>query len=639
MDAAAYLKKQGWRGTGHSLDHTDRGIKKPLQISKKVDALGVGLNKYAAVSDQWWMRAYDQGLKDLGSGKETALATAQKHGVNRGGLYARFVKGGGVPGTIGQQSSVEESTAAMAGALNSNAQGDRSRDKQPLTQASSHESYNFNDAPERTQAAAHQGRETAAQVRLRRRRERDQRAKDDLKRKLKRAGFNQDAIERPKAELDHVRHRVKGFVDEAMRMGVIPPRRSGKPVRTRAIPPTEKDMSAVLELAKLPAWKAHKNPKSEKIEREKIIRELKRAVIRYLETVTPNNEELEAAKGAEDRLKAENRAAREMRREKLRQEKEGRLEAKKESRARKRAAMRATLEQSRQSEAPARQADGFKESADEVNPGADAIDDPTSRIGIYPTSGEKRARKFQAEAIEQGVSVAEIQKQHEAKSARRSQEKQMELYRKNAAKKGLSLAEYMEQKRAKKEEEEARAAADEGAETATKKSKRAKPTVSDSEDVQQGNDLGFVVDTTGDASIMTDPNAPVPLDPSLWKDKVVKDLPRNVRKARRDWMALRRADRKGTTSTKTQKKLKGTNKVEAREAFVKEILRLSRDANRKGELAASVTVNGIQNVPVLKVEKTPGGLGKAEVARARTLARKMIKLDKKERSEKRRGRK
>jgi len=102
MDASGYLKKHGWQGSGHSLDGHGRGLKKPLLVSKKVDVLGVGLNKHAAVSDQWWLRAYDQGLATLGTGKESALAQAQKHGVNRGGLYGRFVKGEGVPGTLGQ---------------------------------------------------------------------------------------------------------------------------------------------------------------------------------------------------------------------------------------------------------------------------------------------------------------------------------------------------------------------------------------------------------------------------------------------------------------------------------------------------------------------------------------------------------
>ncbi|KAK0919667.1 hypothetical protein LTR91_012209 [Friedmanniomyces endolithicus] len=101
MDANDYLRKEGWLGDGHPLDHTGKGIKKPLLVSKKVDVLGVSLNKHAAVSDQWWLRAYDQGLKDFGTGKENLLGQVQKHGVARGGLYGRFVRGDAVPGTIG----------------------------------------------------------------------------------------------------------------------------------------------------------------------------------------------------------------------------------------------------------------------------------------------------------------------------------------------------------------------------------------------------------------------------------------------------------------------------------------------------------------------------------------------------------
>lgn len=114
MDAQAYLRKQGWRGSGHSLDHTNRGITKPLLVSKKVDVLGVGLNKHAAVSDQWWLRAFDAGLQALGTGKESTLAQVQKHGVNRGGLYGRFVKGEGVPGTFGKSAESSVATSAVA---------------------------------------------------------------------------------------------------------------------------------------------------------------------------------------------------------------------------------------------------------------------------------------------------------------------------------------------------------------------------------------------------------------------------------------------------------------------------------------------------------------------------------------------
>ena len=75
MDPSAYLKQRGWRGLGYSLDRHDRGLAKPLLTSRKDDNLGIGLKKQAAgaVSDEWWLRALDEGLKDMGSGKVRLL--------------------------------------------------------------------------------------------------------------------------------------------------------------------------------------------------------------------------------------------------------------------------------------------------------------------------------------------------------------------------------------------------------------------------------------------------------------------------------------------------------------------------------------------------------------------------------------
>lgn len=103
MNAEALLKAYGWSGSGSLDSHNgsdSRGLSKPLLISKKVDVLGVGLNKHAAVSDQWWMRAYDSGLKDLGTGKKSTLAEVREKGMFAGGLYGRFVKGESEGGTL-----------------------------------------------------------------------------------------------------------------------------------------------------------------------------------------------------------------------------------------------------------------------------------------------------------------------------------------------------------------------------------------------------------------------------------------------------------------------------------------------------------------------------------------------------------
>ncbi|KAI8933536.1 hypothetical protein NX059_009274 [Plenodomus lindquistii] len=106
MNADAYLRKQGWRGSGHSLDSTDRGIKKPLLIAHKQDQLGLGKKKAAyTTDDQWWMRAYDQSLQSIGTGKESTLNQIRTQGVNRGGLYGFFVKGEDIKGTIEDSSA------------------------------------------------------------------------------------------------------------------------------------------------------------------------------------------------------------------------------------------------------------------------------------------------------------------------------------------------------------------------------------------------------------------------------------------------------------------------------------------------------------------------------------------------------
>jgi nucleolar protein TMA23 len=96
MNAHAHLRGLGWRGTGHSLDKTDRGLAKPLLISHKFDGrLGVGsLSQQEKQADQWWLNAFDSALKTIGSGKDSALAQIQQQGFKRGGLYGFFVKGG-----------------------------------------------------------------------------------------------------------------------------------------------------------------------------------------------------------------------------------------------------------------------------------------------------------------------------------------------------------------------------------------------------------------------------------------------------------------------------------------------------------------------------------------------------------------
>ena len=117
MDTAGYLANQGWRGEGHALHISGRGITKPIRISQKLDVFGVGKKKHDAHTDQWWVRAFDDTLKGLNTAKNDitgktegvslgasarALQMAEKNTkwVGQGGLYSNFVKGEGLGGTM-----------------------------------------------------------------------------------------------------------------------------------------------------------------------------------------------------------------------------------------------------------------------------------------------------------------------------------------------------------------------------------------------------------------------------------------------------------------------------------------------------------------------------------------------------------
>ncbi|KAK2625455.1 hypothetical protein QTJ16_004767 [Diplocarpon rosae] len=127
MDAHALLTSQGWRGTGNSLHPTNNsiGLSRPLLVSKKVDNLGIG-KKQHRTSDMWWMNAFDSSLKGLDTSKEGkvtqtvtsgGLDMVQKAGAkwvgSKGGLYASFVRGEMLGGTI--EEIAEISTGSESG--------------------------------------------------------------------------------------------------------------------------------------------------------------------------------------------------------------------------------------------------------------------------------------------------------------------------------------------------------------------------------------------------------------------------------------------------------------------------------------------------------------------------------------------
>ena len=126
MDAAAYLTNQGWRGDGHSLHQSGRGITKPIRISQKANVLGVGKKQHDAHADQWWARAFDDTLKGLNTTK--SVVTGKTEGIHLGsgaqalqmvgiggakwvgqsGLYSNFVRGESLSGTLTPEDIVSQ---------------------------------------------------------------------------------------------------------------------------------------------------------------------------------------------------------------------------------------------------------------------------------------------------------------------------------------------------------------------------------------------------------------------------------------------------------------------------------------------------------------------------------------------------
>jgi len=138
MDAHALLTSQGWRGTGNSLHPTSNsvGLSRPLLVSQKQNTLGVG-KKQHRTSDMWWMNAFDSSLKGLDTSKEGrvvqtvtngGLDMVKKGGAkfvgNVGGLYASFVKGEPLSGTL----TPEESGASTPVEYKDESQRKRKRD-------------------------------------------------------------------------------------------------------------------------------------------------------------------------------------------------------------------------------------------------------------------------------------------------------------------------------------------------------------------------------------------------------------------------------------------------------------------------------------------------------------------------------
>jgi len=140
-------------------------------------------------------------------------------------------------------------------------------------------------------------------------------------------------------------------------------------------------------------------------------------------------------------------------------------------------------------------------------------------------------------------------------------------------------------------------------------------------------------DPTVNETFDWEPQMPVPLEPRIWSGITARDLPKAVRKARKDWMAEKREAKKAARTggpPAPPKKSKGQRKVEARQALAKRILLESRaHAGQSGNGTDAVSNEGGPTaIPRIAVSTMQGSFSKTEVATARTAARRVFRDEK-----------
>ncbi|KAJ5247095.1 hypothetical protein N7468_002078 [Penicillium chermesinum] len=103
MDAQAYLMRHGWSGPGNPLNPNQRpgphgglGLTKPILVARKANNHGVGKKTTKDATNQWWLRGFEDALKDLGQDKPVAAPG----NALTSELYRFFVRGEGLAGTM-----------------------------------------------------------------------------------------------------------------------------------------------------------------------------------------------------------------------------------------------------------------------------------------------------------------------------------------------------------------------------------------------------------------------------------------------------------------------------------------------------------------------------------------------------------
>ncbi|KAK5702703.1 hypothetical protein LTR97_003649 [Elasticomyces elasticus] len=615
MDASVYLRKQGWLGEGHSLDQTGKGIKRPLLVSKKIDVLGVGLNKHAAVSDQWWLRAYDQGLKDFGTGKQNLLGQVQKHGHSRGGLYGRFVKGEEVPGTI--EPSLESTPTGSTTLVEKKVGGEMASSAGAII-------GDGNDAPTKKRKREDKFSE---QKEIRAKRRRESIASTENAPSKKRKNDSKDPNEkRAQRRLDR----------EAKAQKQSESNNESRPSETSGV-----DIKSVINLEAVADLKSARDRALERKRQAQMAKKARKTMTPEQKRTFKKEQREERARQKAEIAKAEaanNKASKDA-------GIEGDLQAVPPQMARKRGRPKSKKQLREESK---------QEQVD------------SSRVSQHGTDIAIPRREVQAGKV-RVLSVEE-------KKSKLSPEKFQE-YLDRAREKEISIDEYIRrrvQKHAIKQGEKlclssngtaieeldppvvttanslgfvVDTTGDESLATKPPKMKKQKdlpqlPEFAEALAKIGRNESVVINDDVGEEVFRWDPSIPIPNDKRLWQGVEIKTLPKVVRKARKAWMAVRReAKKQGLDPGKvekreaTLKKSKGTRKVEAREGLLWKILLKSRQYAKDGKLEGKkageikVEVAKYKDVPLVQVG---GGaeFTKGEMSLARTVATRILKREK-----------
>jgi len=600
MDSAAYLRRHGWQGIGHSLNpDNSRALKRPLLVSKKIDVLGVGVNKHDSISSQWWLKAFDNSLKAIGTGEKSVLSQIREHGVRRGGLYTRFVKGEEIPSTIKVRSehpSIQPETQEI-----------------DITKTHSQQSSIQPETNEIEMPGKRKAVDSEVEPSNKRRKVENEGASGEGEKKLS--------------------YKAEKYIREKAR------RVAKREAKEKAnIRPNE-----TVEEGNKRRKAEKKAAKDERKEKAKAVVERKHARI--------------AAREAKKEIKAAKReATKEMRARVAKIIEDQDLAAKQEKENGK------EIEQDggEKESGEVKMTDGSIEGNQDFVSLVDGV--TTKKKKNYPSDAEKREKKLRAMAIEQGISVDELRaKQAREKEIQTRLEKE-EITAKRAEKLNMSvddynslpISNYDEIKHHLRKLEELDDATKERYKTRagekgqslekyyisrTLKNEKHNSSLLPTAPVEEMVGLGFTIDSrpslpvpdVAEIKSLSPPDVLARVDPALWtatlgkKSSLVKTLPKEIRELRRLYMKARRDCKKSGGGGVVGGETRAQKKHARREDLAIQILKW----NRTRLFTNDTTQAGDgKEYPKLAIGTNKGLFTPEEVQNGRKAARRMMKVEK-----------